>query len=392
MAVPPDALWLPALFVILVGSAVSVRLLRISLPAALALGLVKASVPFLYFGYFSNSAWHLMDDIKYYEMGRLLLAKGSNPFLIFFSWSGREQLFSVAGGMHILYYWWNLLALYLFGPYYSSPVFLNVAATFVTAAFMAAMARGIGCSETYAKYLGVFFLLQWDLLAWSSVVNLKDTLVLLLTVAAIYFGMQAAQQRQLRYLALLAIPLYALRWIRFYVPMLLCMAAVLWAAVTLRGWKRISLILFSVAGGLAMLHITSAEPIAEQYLRGNWLYGVVRFLFTPLPWSIGPGYSFLTIPMILHEAMIVPAIVVGIRLAQKSVGFRFIALYCLVVILFYGHVPIRQGPRERLQVCWILAWGEFECFWQVVHAALGWRSERIASPGESYAPEAQVET
>ncbi|HTV53516.1 MAG TPA: hypothetical protein VMI06_01215 [Terriglobia bacterium] len=392
MAVPPDALWLPALFVILVGTAVSVRFLRISLASALALGLVKASIPFLYFGYFSNSAWHLMDDIKYYEMGRLLLSKDSNPFLIFFSGGGREQLFSVAGGMHILYYWWNLLALYVFGPYYSSPVFLNVAATFVSAAFMAAMARGIGCSETYAKYLAVFFLLQWDLLAWSSVVNLKDTLVILLTVAAMYFGMQAARQRQLRCLALLAIPLYAVLWIRFYVPMLLLLALLLWAALTLRGWKRISLILFSAAGGLALLHMTSAVPIVKEYLRGDWIYGVVRFTFTPLPWSISPAYSFLTIPTILHDVMVVPAIIAGVVLARRNVWFRFVALYCLVVILFYGHVPIRQGPRERFQVCWILAWGEFECFWQLAHGPLAWRSEYIAPPGESYAPEAQVET
>jgi hypothetical protein len=392
MAVPPDALWLPALFVILVGIAVSVRFLRISLPAALALGVVKASIPFLYFGYFSNSAWHLLDDIKYYEMGRLLLTKGNNPFLILFTAGGREQLFSVAGGMHILYYWWNLLALYLFGPYYSSPVFLNVAATFVSAALMAAIARGIGCSETYAKYLAVFFLLQWDLLAWSSLVNLKDTLVLLLTVAAIYFGMQAAQRRQLRYLALLAIPLYAVLWVRFYVPMLLCTAAVLWAAVTLRGWKRVSLILFSTAGGFVVLHMTSAQALVGQYLRGDWIYGVVRFIFTPLPWSISPGYSFLTIPAILHGLMVVPAIIVGVRLAQRSAGFRFVGLYFLVVILFYGHVPIRQGPRERFQVCWMLAWGEFECLWQVAHSALAWRSEHMAPPGESYAPEAQVET
>src|SRR5215471_11858148 len=149
MAVPLDALWLPALFVILFGTIVSVRLIRLNLPGALLLALVKASIPFVYFGYYSNRAWHLLDDMTYYEVGRLLLAKGNNPFLIIFTVDGRGQLFSLAGGNHVLYYWWNLFAAYLFGPYYSSPVFLNVAMTFVSGALICRIARVTGCSERY---------------------------------------------------------------------------------------------------------------------------------------------------------------------------------------------------------------------------------------------------
>ena len=392
MVVSPDALWLPALFVILMGTIVSVRFIRVSLPASIALALVKASVPFLYFGYYSNRAWHLLDDMTYYEVGRLLLAKGNNPFFIFFTVDGRERLFSVAGGNHILYYWWNLLAVYLFGPYYSSPVFLNVAMTFVSAAFIGGIARVAGCSESYAKYLAGFFLLQWDLFVWSSLVNLKDTLVILLTVAAIYFGMQVVQRREIRYLLFLAVPLYAMLWIRFYVPILLLVALLLWTALTVHGSKRFLVMLFSAAGAFAVLHLSSAEPFIWQYLRADWIYGIVRFIFTPLPWSISPEYSFLTASSILHEVTVVPAIIVGVRLARNNAGFRFVAIYFLVVILFYGHVPPRQGPRERMQICWVLAWGQFECLWLLADSTLHARAPGEASPGDKCPAQVRLQT
>lgn len=383
MVVPPDALWLPALFVLVVGTIVSVRLIRYTVPTAMALALVKASLPFVYFAFYSNRAWHLLDDMTYYEVGRLLLTKGNNPFLVLFTADGRERIFSLAGGNHILYYWWNLLAVYLFGPYYSSPVFLNVAVTFVSAVFIDGIARTAGYSESYAKHLAGFFLLHWDLLAWSSLVNLKDTLVILLTVAAIYFGMQLVQRRQLRYFALLTIPLYAMLWIRFYVPILLLVALLFWTGLTLRGPKRSLLMLFSAAGAFVILYMSAAAPFIGQYLRADWIYGILRFIFTPLPWSISPEYSFLTVPSILHEVMVVPAIVVGVRLARNNAGFRFAALYFLVVILFYGHVPPRQGPRERMQICWVLAWGEFESLWRLANGVLPGRVLSGRSVGQN---------
>jgi hypothetical protein len=391
MAVPLDALWLPALFVILVGTIVSVRLIRLSLPVALLLAFVKASMPFVYFGYYGNRAWHLWDDMRYYEVGHLLLAKGNNPFLILFTVDGRGQLFSMAGGYHILYYWWNLLAVYLFGPYYCSPVFLNVAMTFVSGALICRIAGVTGCSERYARYLGVFFLLQWDLLAWSSLVNLKDTLVLLLTVAAIYFGIQLGQRREIRYLLLLAVPLYTLLWIRFYIPILLLVALLFWTALTLQGRQRFFLVCFAAASAFMVLYMNATEPIIRRYLRADWVYGIVRFIFTPLPWSISPEYSFLTVPSILHEVMVVPAIIACIRLAHNNARFRFAALYLLVIILFYGHVPPRQGPRERMQICWVLAWGEFECLWHLARSVLRRRPHPEVAPYKNYAVRAPLQ-
>ncbi len=141
MLVPLEFLWLPALSVAIFGAWVMVRLMKTGRLLALSLALLKVVIPLLYFAYFFRSGWTLVDDLTYFEQARLLLLKGNNPFLILFTQDGRERLFSIAGGQHILYYWWNLLAVYLFKPVYSAPVFLNVATTFISAAILFRIAR-----------------------------------------------------------------------------------------------------------------------------------------------------------------------------------------------------------------------------------------------------------
>src|SRR6266566_1826856 len=174
-------LWLVAVCTALFGAWILARFVRLNWPAALAISCLKAAIPFVYFLEYFRRGWMRLDDVSYYGGGLTLLYKGNNPFLIFFTADGRAELFKLAGGQHVLYYWYNLLAAYLFGPLYASPVFLNVASTFISGAFLCKMVLASGFEERYARWLVVFFLLHWDLLSWSSFLNLKEPLVLMFT-------------------------------------------------------------------------------------------------------------------------------------------------------------------------------------------------------------------
>jgi len=369
MLVPLEFLWLPALCVAMFGAWVLVKFVKLSRWSALLLGVIKAAIPFVYFAYYYDRSWNLVDDVAYFMGADRLMASGQNPLLSLFTQAGRDQLMAITGGRHFLYTWWNLLALYLFGTVYSSPIFLNVATTFVSAALMFKIVRASGCDEKYAKWLSIFFLLHWDILCWSSFVNLKDTLVLMLTVVAVYSGMRFVQTRKIRHAVILAGVVFAFLWIRFYIPVLLLTCLAAWAVFVAKRFKKILLMVIALAGVLIVFPAGAFQTFQQMH-KGEWIYGPIQMALSPQPWAIVPEYSFLLIPSICHWVFFVPGLVAGVWLFRKNPAFRFAAIYLVTVVFFYGLLPDVRGVRERFQVSWVLAWVQFDFLWFSLRAVL----------------------
>jgi hypothetical protein len=369
MLVPFENLWLPAFFVAVLGTWLLWRGLKLNFLIALALSAAKAAIPFLYFAYFFDGSWNLLDDVTYFRLADSMLAEGRNPFLIFFTVGGLDQLYA-AGGNHFLYYWWNLLAIYVFGPFYSSPVFLNVATTFLSAFLLARIVRISGCAENYSKWLAIFFLFHWDILTWSSFVNLKDTIVLMLTLLATYSGIRLVQQRNPRW----AIPLVAtclvFLSIRYYIPVLMLFSFGVWIAFAVKGLVKIPLILLAAVGTYLIFPQGSFQTF-QDLREGGWISGPVRMALTPQPWRVGLAYSHLEPGAFLHWALFIPAIITAARLSLKNRVFRFAAFYYAVLIVFYGLLPEFATPRERVQISWVLAWAQFHLIWYFLSETVG---------------------
>ncbi len=369
MLPPLEFLWLPALCVAIFGPWVLVKVVRLSRWSALTLGVIKAAIPFVYFAYYYDGSWNLVDDVWYFKGGERMMSRFHNPLLSLFTQAGRDQLIAIAGGTQILYVWWNQLALYLFGTFYSSPIFLNVATTFVSAALMFKIALASGCNEKYAKWLSIFFLLHWDILSWSSFVNLKDTLVLMLTLAAVHSGMRFVQTRKIRHAVMLAGAVFAFLWIRFYIPVLLLVCLAAWAAFVAKGYKKILLMVIALAGVLIVLPADAFESF-QDLSRGEWIYGPIQMALSPQPWSIMPEYSFLLIPSICHWVFFFPGLVAGVSLFRRNPAFRFAAIYFVAIIFFYGLLPYVRGVRERFQISWVFVWMQFDFLWFSFFAVL----------------------
>src|SRR5439155_4300349 len=154
----------------------------IGLPTALLAAGLKVSVPLTYFAWSYDGSWNILDDLSYLEWGMHVLDYGFDPLTVFFYPEGRLALFNVSGGPHIIYPWWNMLAIWLFGEHYFSPVLLNVGLTFLAGYFLDRIVHLIGFEKSYRQAFFLFFLFHWDIIAWSSFLNLKDTLVMTLTV------------------------------------------------------------------------------------------------------------------------------------------------------------------------------------------------------------------
>lgn len=363
--------------------AFSLAMLHLRLPAALAVTGLKFAIPFVYFAFYFDWSWTLLDDHHYLQIGHAMVAMGYHP--LSFLTENRQwfvTITSLAQSTHILYDQWNFIAQYFFGPHYYAAVFMNVVLTFATADMLYRIARLSGFSQRYAKGLMVFFLFQPELLAWSSFMNLKDLMVLYLTCTAFFCILSLAREFSFTKLALLVAVLSLFYWLRFYVPVFIFLATVLWASITLDFKARMKIFAGALVLGFVVFarwNLQSAgEDSAQLNIGIDMISGMVRMVFTPVPWQVEPNYSFLLIPSILHWLLLGPATLGGILLWRRSKNVILLIIYLMLALLLYGSFGELQGPRHRVQLIFIICWLQFEFLWSFYHWLFPLRSYPLA--------------
>jgi len=359
-------LFLAALSVGLIGLWISGR--DLSFPVAWFISGIKVIIPFVYFAWFFDGTWIFKDDVSYFVQGSRMLGLGYTPITALLDVEGLRKFMAIAGGPRILYAWWNLLAQFLFGVHYYSAVFLNVLFTFVSGYFFAQLLRAMGFSEQYRRWALVFFLLHWDIIVWSSFVNLKETLVMTLTVISLLLLVKMSQKFQLLPLVGLSLLIIVFAWVRFYVPFLLLSATGIWLGLQWRSKRKFIFILITFVVFFVMFPWGAKEL---EFLRPTGFpFGIVRFFVTPQPWSIEKASSFLLLPSIFHWFLVAPVVFSGWLLWRRHEFARLPLVYLMVVVTFYAMVPLIQGPRHRVQVTFILAWLQFHFLWMMIKGAL----------------------
>lgn len=339
----------------------------LSMPAALFVSFIKSSIPVVYFSWFFTGKWTFFDDLDYIKSAIYMLDAGYNPVSALFSSDGVIALESLTGGQHILYDWWNTLAMYTFGVHYYAPVFLNVILTFIAAMFLNKTLHVMEFGKQYRTWFLLFFLLHIDVVVWSSFVNLKDILVMTLTVINLYFAIKFINTFKVRYIILLGLMMYVFYWIRFYVPVLTLSVIAFWMLTNWKSNKKFLLIPLALIALFMMLPELGANLGALN--PSGLMYGVIRFALTPQPWSVSDEYSFLLIPSYLNWIFFVPALLGGIMMYKKNKQTRLFLYYLLAVFLLYSVFPAEQGPRHRLQVIFIFAWMQFHFIWAILRGA-----------------------
>lgn len=359
-------LFLPALLVALLGYAILRR--HLTFAATLLVVGVRVLVPLVYFSAFPL-VWTFDDDLAYLHQAAEMRRLGYDPLTALLP-DGLARLGILAGSTHILYGWYNLLAITVFTPQYHAPVLSNVLATFVAAAALSGILRELEFGDRYRRGCVVFFLLHWDLVVWASFLNLKDVLIMTLTVVALRLLLRLRHGVRVRDVLALSSVFVLFTALRFYVPILLVAAFAGWLLLGWRGRRKWAL----VAGATAVGALIVPWGAVATYVRpGGVATGLVRFLLTPRPWAVDPGYSFLLFPSIAHWVFVVPALAAGVVLWRRSPGARLPLLYFGLVLLLYALVPDAQSPRRRVQAIFVLSWLQFHFLWLLVHGAVGWR-------------------
>jgi hypothetical protein len=343
-----------------VATLVAARDMPMSLGAILAT--IRVGIPLVYFALYYDTTWNVGDDLVYCNHGSELIAGGYNPLTVLIDSQGWDYLLTLARGHHVMYDWWNLAAMSLFGEHYYAPVFANVALSFVGSSLLARTARQLGFAPGYCLGLQIFWLLHWDLIAWSSLLNVKDVLVQTLTIALFNFLASYIIERRASSLAGLLVVAQFFWWIRFYVPVIVLTAVMIWM---LTQWNDARRYLFIPLGALAYYYALPLIAGAADYWRFDTLaYGMLRFTLTPIPWQVHEEYAYLEIPTVLHWICFVPAVLGTLYLWRESPHVRLFLIYLACLIALYAVTEDLLGPRQRFQVSFLFAWAQFHFMWR----------------------------
>ncbi len=348
---------------------------------ALVIVILKVAIPLVYFNLSSFDRWTLLDDQTYFAWGAAFLAWGYGPISLFTHPLGLATAVYIAGGESIGYYWWNLLAVSVFGVNYFAPVMLNVGTTFMAGFFFVRILRVMGFSTRYAKIALVFYLLHWETISWSSFVNVKDNLVLMLTLMAWFFMVRIIRKFTVQDLLGFIVPCMVIFYIRFYVPMLILISVCLFHVLSMkrRGWIAILPIAIVVLAFAYLSPYFNLSDLIHYLSPSQILVGAIRFPLTPQPWSIDPAYSYLFLASVLHWLFFIPATFSFFRLWRSSIQNRAILMYLVVVTFFYAIAPAEvMGPRERVQINYIYIWLQFDFLWTFTLWAKDWWAFRRA--------------
>jgi hypothetical protein len=327
---------------------------------SLSAALIKAGIFLVYFGVLFDGTFTFLDDWVYVNGGVEVVAEGIGLSNLDENW---DFVLMTGGGKHFIYYLYNAYAFRFFGVGYYAPVALNIVLTILISWFGAIVgAREFGFTGQWKKLFFMFLLFHPDILAWSNVMNGKDTLVLLLHVLLLLSASMFFRGRKLAALAIAAPVVILLFFLRFYVPAIFATVLVVHQLLAVR--RRHDL--YWLLGGASILFVAIYSTVAQlsnfallgfQENLVNPVFGFVRMALTPIPFNTEVTYGFLDIPALLHW-MLMPMVVYGVVLLmrrEKHPFTRFFLIYLVAFMGFYSIYGELQGPRHRVQLDFALA-------------------------------------
>ncbi|HEX4145214.1 MAG TPA: hypothetical protein VHY91_17030 [Pirellulales bacterium] len=333
--------------------------------------LLRVGLTMFYFAEFFDGTWCLIDDLIYFNDSSTMLRDGFNPLTVLITPDGADALANAAGGRHFLYQWWSLSAMYLFGEHYYAAVLLNVLSTFVGGFLLNRITTLLGFSRGYRIGLELFYLLHWDVITWSSFINLKESLVQLLTICGMYCMVRFCQLRDWLSVVGFILVVQLFYWIRFYLPVLMLFSAVLWVLWQWSDPRKF--VLVAIAGGVILVGLQGVGGATEFIEYRQFPYGFSVILLAPLPWvQFEDVFWFIGIPAVFHLALILPAGYGAWQLWKTNGVARLFVIYAGVLLCFYGLVEFDgfRGPRQRSQLAFVFAWIQFHFLWSMRPAAI----------------------
>jgi hypothetical protein len=329
---------------------------------ALLIATLKTSFFILYFGYIFDGTYTTRADDEYY------LVTGYQLYMFFLDGTSEvtiDNIRNIVGASHFIYNILNAIAFLLFGVFYFSPVVINIIISAAAAVISVKIIKQqqILCGR-HLNYFFLFFVLHPELLSWSTVFNLKDTLVLFMHVLLLYAVSLFVLQKKMAALFIGLSATVILVGLRFYVPFIFGLSFLMYIITGMKlNFKKV--ITFGTSMSLFFLfavpwnYFTYSLKVYKTSMI-NPLTGTVHFLLAPRPFFTDEIYRVLNFASLIHWLffpMFLMGIYVGLKPKNKFIYFLFI--YLLTFTFFYGSFEFLNGSRHRLQLLFAISVFQF---------------------------------
>jgi len=349
-----NSLIYPTSAIFLIGFGVIIFYLK-SIKLAFFISTIKASIFFIYFFYFFDGSFTFLDDVKYFTTASEYINRGETFLNLI---SSPLNLIYIFGHFHFLYYLYNILSIEIFGNYYFAPVAMNVIITYFTGVIFYKLLLLLKLNHNSIVFITVLYLLHWDILAWSSIVNFKDFIVQFITISILYLLVKNDIRFSIINILLIAILVLNVTFLRFYIPYFILFAYLIFKIFIKYQYSRsnksfylLFLSLFIITIGIILnLFFRSEVNLFLNHVT-NPLIGMVRFIMTPLPFHMEEGYDFLLFSSLI-DFLSLPLFLYGLYLFSRlNSKYKYLILiYFLIILFFYGSFAELQGPRHKIQI------------------------------------------
>ena len=359
-------IFMSAVVIMICGTVVLSTVIRKEI--ALGIMFIKVSIVVIYFCGFADGTWFYGGDDKgIFQRGLTLAETGRNPFNI---WSHHEAVY-LARSLNSLWliFTHNYLAIFLMGPHYYAPIFLNVLITAITVTCLAKVIRPFSDDSRYLTYFVIFASLHWSTLAWSSFLNLKGPTVACLASLALLAVTNLSHHVLKNGLAFL-VSMFLMTKIRYYFPAFILGGLVIermFAYTGIFSGKKTLLVIVPLCGLAAWYFVPTQIGLLIKLVNlSGFPYGFFHFILQPIPWRVTEPASYLFLPSVLHLITFIPMIIGGVIIWKKHSVGRLIVGVVLCGWVFYGMVDVIASTRHRIPFDMLIIIAQYHFIWQFV--------------------------
>lgn len=329
------------------------------------------------------SEWILPDSSTYHALGAVIREE-YGVIQVLLSRESRKFLYDISGGVHVLYPWLNAVAQSLVGDTNYAVIVMNNFVHSLSALALFGIVRRCGFGTEYARWLSVFFVLSISLGAWIAYTNLKDVIVLALSLCLLHGALLLKEKITIIRLIYVVISVILFLWLRFYTPFLVLLALFAWLFLYSSKKDRLRMVVVLLAATAVFLYQTEPRWFFNNLAQIDIIrlpYGALQMFLTPRPWSIEHYYAFLLVPSLVHWLLAIPIVLGVLELWSRGGMVRFVLLYVLLGMVFYSVLPAFLGPRQRVQFEFALIWAAYHWVYVVGLRLIGEadRAERALS-------------
>lgn len=339
--------------VVLTVSFVSTMWVTRSVLISLLCSIIKAGLFFVTYLWFFTGQVTGADDIQYI---RIAIQIGQQNYTFLDLISNTENIQDIAESSHILYPIFNYFSMMVFGAQYFAAPAINILITVPIAYLgMKLAVAEFGFSRRNGQIFFLLLMLHPEILAWSTVFNGKEVLILLGHTLLLIGIAQIFRGNFISGVGIIIPTLLFVILVRFYVPALIGVALALYLVIHEKIFNVKKYLAFIVVIIVAIIYYyfdyySQASNLILSTL-SNPIIGLPHYLLTPIPFNFDPEYIFLFFPSLYHW-LLFPFSLIGFwTICRLNTKFgKFFIIYFMTFVLFYAWFEGLRGPRHRLQL------------------------------------------